>query len=188
LYFCPANFAGVKLREIGNFIEELRYLDRMGIKNLCFRDMLFSGNKRHTVELCEAIIKERLQFDWYCETRVDTVDGTILEIMKKAGCFLVWFGVESGDNSILKSSEKKIDIATIKDTFKACKEIGIQTGAYVIFGLPGDTEESILKTIDFLIFNHFLIFLHLLNYRQFASFIFFLKFLLLICEIFEQSR
>jgi len=149
--FCPANFSRLKLREIDNLIEELRYINKIGIKNLCFRDMLFSGNKRHTIDVCQAIIREKLQFDWYCETRVDTVDRHILEIMKKAGCILIWFGVESGDDRILKSVEKEIDIAMIKDTFKACQEIGIQTGAYVIFGLPGDTEESILKTIDFLI-------------------------------------
>jgi radical SAM superfamily enzyme YgiQ (UPF0313 family) len=71
--------------------------------------------------------------------------------MKKAGCTMILFGVESGSNRILKSINKKINLKTIKNTFSLCNKLKIPTSGYFIIGLPEDTQNSIIKTINFAI-------------------------------------
>jgi len=148
--FCSAiEFNFLRLREIENLLAELRYINSLGINNIYFRDALFTADKKHSVEICEAMIKEGFNFEWYCESRVDTIDLTLADAMRRAGCSLIRFGVESGDDGILKFVNKGIDSSMIKKAFEYCRHTDIRTTANIIFGLPGETEETVLKTIQF---------------------------------------
>ena len=114
-----------------------------------FYDDSFTFNKNRTLELCDEIIKNNLKIIWSCETRVNLVDKELLEKMKKAGCYIISYGVESGDQNILNNLKKDITIEQAKNAFKLTKEAGILTVAYFMIGSPGDTNETIEKTVDF---------------------------------------
>lgn len=150
--FCIAKaIKTLRLRDIDNILDELRYIKALKINKFMVRDALFTADRSHALQFCEGMITEGFNFEWICESRVDTIDPSLLNSMKKAGCSLISFGVESGNDEILKSVNKDINISIIRKAFKDCKEAGIRTGAHIILGLPGETENTILETIQFVI-------------------------------------
>jgi radical SAM superfamily enzyme YgiQ (UPF0313 family) len=80
---------------------------------------------------------------------VDTVDREMLEAMKRAGCHTIQFGVESADEELLKQYRKRITQDQTRRTFELCREVGIRTLAHFILGLPGETRESIMRTVEY---------------------------------------
>jgi radical SAM superfamily enzyme YgiQ (UPF0313 family) len=80
---------------------------------------------------------------------VDNVDPALLQLMARAGCWLIGYGIESGCQEVLDRANKKIDVATIKSAINMAHNAGITVVGHVIIGLPGDTEETIMRTIDF---------------------------------------
>lgn len=147
--FCVPGKLGLKVREVGNVLEELRHIKSLGIEEVLFQDSCFGLDRDHCQELMEAIIEQDLGLVWMCQSRVDVVDEELLLLMKRAGCHTVQFGVESGDEEILRSVAKGITRGDARRAFALCRQHGIQTGGFFIIGLPGDTEETILRTIDF---------------------------------------
>lgn len=147
--FCPSSKVKYKTRNIDNFIEELKYIQNLGIKEVLIRDFNFSVNIERTKKICREMIKNKIKLEWSCNARVDRVDYELLNLMKKAGCYLIFFGVESGDNKILKDNFKNITTKKTKDIFRYTKKIGISTLGSFIIGLPQDTKETINKTIKF---------------------------------------
>lgn len=147
--FCNSGNLGFKERDIKNLIEELKYIAKLGIKEIYFRDFSFTANRKRVKEICRQIIKNNLNFSWSCDARVDNVDKELLNLMKKAGCYLIFFGVESASNEILKNVRKGTEKALIKNVFNYCSKIGIQTLGSFIIGLPGDTRETINDTLNF---------------------------------------
>jgi len=87
---------------------------------------------------------------WDCETRVDMVNRDLLKTMHDAGCMAVWFGVESGSQTILGKMNKKIKLDQTKEAFKAAHEVGLMTIASTVIGFPGETEETAWETINFI--------------------------------------
>lgn len=136
-------------RSTTSIITELRMLKKQGFKEIFFRDENITLDRTHITSLCNSLTKEKLKLSWMCNSRVDTVNKNILSLMKKSGCHMIKFGVESSDEKILKNIKKGITTAKIRETFRLCKELKIETVAHFMIGNPGETEESILKTIDF---------------------------------------
>lgn len=139
----------LRIRSIPNVIKELRVLKEQGFKEIFFRDENITINRNHIIGLCKAIIKEKLGFSWMCNSRVDTVDEQILVLMKKAGCHMIKFGVESANEQILEGIKKGVTISQIKETFMLCKRLNINTVAHFMLGNPGETEGTIRRTIVF---------------------------------------
>lgn len=138
-------------RSIENVMEELKLLKNYGFKEIFFRDENITLNKNYIKKLCEQIIKEKLKFSWMCNSRVDTVDEEILKLMKKSGCHLIKFGVESGNQEVLDKIGKGTKIEQIKKTYLLCKKEKIDTVAHFMIGNYGDTKETIKQTMDFAI-------------------------------------
>jgi anaerobic magnesium-protoporphyrin IX monomethyl ester cyclase len=101
--------------------------------------------------LCEYILKERIDISWVCMSRVDAIDKDILGIMKAAGCHQICFGVESGDEQILENIEKKISLEKVEKAVALTKKAGIDVRASFMLGNPGETENTLKKTIAFAI-------------------------------------
>jgi radical SAM superfamily enzyme YgiQ (UPF0313 family) len=147
--FCSSGQLHFRRKNIDNTIEELKYVQRLGVKDVLFRDFTFNAIRSEVIDLCEKIIKNNIDIKWCCDARVDNIDESLLKLMKRAGCYLIFFGVEAGDNESLDKTDKRINKEQIIKAFKLCKRIGIMTlGSYII-GLPHDTEESIKRTINF---------------------------------------
>lgn len=151
--FCPIRIdnLGFKVRSIDEIIKELNYLKSLGIKELYFRDQTFGANKKRAVELCKRMVEEDLKFSWYCFSRVDVINEELLDAMKESGCHTIIFGIESVNDKTLQDVQKRINAEKIKSAFELCKKKKIRRAATFIIGLPGETEEDIMRTVDFAI-------------------------------------
>lgn len=139
----------VRTRSADSIIEELKLLKKLGINNFLFHSDTFTIKKDIVIELCKKIIDEKLEMKWGCNSRVDTVDREMLEWMKKAGCWMIAYGIESGSQQILDNVRKEITIDQARDAVKWAHDIGITVYGYFIIGLPGETFETINETIAF---------------------------------------
>jgi anaerobic magnesium-protoporphyrin IX monomethyl ester cyclase len=135
-----------------NVIDEMKYLLKAyeNIKSFQFYDDNFTFNQERVIELCELIIKNRLQkYKWNCLARVDQVNFDMLKLMKRSGCEKVSFGVESGSPQILMNIHKGISLEQVKEAFKLTSEVGMESLAFFMIGNPGETQETINQSIRF---------------------------------------
>ena len=130
--------------------EEVEHLVRKyGSKGVYFISDNFTIRKRHTLELCELIKKERIDIEWACDTRVDLLSRELLKRMKEAGCKTIWFSIESGSPPILEKLNKNITLKQATDAFRLCREIGIQVACSFMLGIPGETVRDMEMSLKF---------------------------------------
>ncbi|PWH20542.1 MAG: radical SAM protein, partial [Ardenticatenia bacterium] len=139
----------VRLRSPENIMEELRMLHRLGIHNIHMYADLFTVSREQVMGLCALIRREGLRIRWTCNSRVDFVDAELLRHMAQAGCWLISWGIESGDPEILRRVRKGYHLEQAEQALRWAKAVGIKNWGYFIIGLPGETEESIRRTIEF---------------------------------------
>ena len=120
-----------------------------GIKEIIFEDDTFIIFKKRLIQLCETLIKEKINISWSCNGRANAVKPEILRLMKKAGCWQIAYGIESGDPDILEFSRKRIKIEQMKQALEWSHEAGILTKGFFILGFPKETEDTLNRTIDF---------------------------------------
>jgi len=152
--FCvvPVINEKVRYRSAKNFVDELeRDYTKYNIKNFLFWMETATLNKKLMLEICEEIKNRNLKIKWMAPSRVDTVDLELLKKMKEAGCWMLSFGIESIDQKVLDLIKKKITVQQIEKAIENAKKVGIKIVAHIIIGLPGQTKESVEKTIDWLI-------------------------------------
>ncbi|MBF0117389.1 MAG: radical SAM protein [Desulfobacterales bacterium] len=118
------------------------------IRSIIFYDDLFTLNKDRVIKICEEIIKKKYKFEWKCEGRVNIVDFEVLKLMKRAGCIMIAYGVESANESGLSYLNKKTNVNQIIEAFNLTHRAGIKTTGYFILGIPVETYEDELKTIE----------------------------------------
>src|SRR5665213_54208 len=137
-----------RLRSSDDIYNEVQYV--LGafpeIKEIFFDDDTFNYRKERTIELCSKL--KKLNFTWSCTSRV-TTDHDTLKAMKEAGCRLLIVGYESGDPQILKNIKKGATVDMAERFTANCKKLGLLVHGDFIVGLPGESRESIRKTIDF---------------------------------------
>jgi radical SAM superfamily enzyme YgiQ (UPF0313 family) len=138
-----------RLRSPKLIMQELWYLKELGIDNIHMYADLFTVNRDQVVELCERMIAEDIQIKWTCNSRVDYVDEEMLQLMAKAGNWLISWGIESGNEQILKHARKGAYPDKAERALRWARQAGIKNWGYFIIGLPGETEETIRQTIDF---------------------------------------
>jgi len=131
-------------------VNEIEHVvENYGVREIDFKDSDFTLNPRRTDAICDLIIKRGIDVTWLCNSRVTGMTRERLEKMKRAGCVLLLFGVESGDPDTLKRIKKHITVEDAEKAFKNARDVGIETFAYFIIGFPGEKKESIQRTIDF---------------------------------------
>ena len=137
-----------RLRSSDDIRDEVKYAIEAfpQMKEIFFDDDTFNYRKERTIELCAKL--KPLNFTWSCTSRV-TTDYDTLKAMKDAGCRLLIVGYESGDAQILKNIKKGATIDMAERFTANCKKLGLLIHGDFIVGLPGETRESIRKTIDF---------------------------------------
>ncbi len=156
---CPYNcvFCGVKnlwsrkvrYRSVENCLAEIDELyNRFQVSCIALYDDVFTVNRKRVLEFCEGLLERNYDLKWSCFARCNTVDRELLETMKRAGCVELQIGVESGDEAILNGIEKELKIDTIRQAFRVTKEAGLNTKAFFMVGNPGETPDTIRKTID----------------------------------------
>ncbi len=141
--------AKVRYRDPVKVVDELEYLSKFNFCQINIADDLFTANKKHCFNVCNEILKRKLNIKWTSFARVDTVSLEVLKKMKEAGCTTVSFGVESGNREILKTIKKGITLEQVIDAVDMCNEAGIFPHASFILGLPGETPETVAETVAF---------------------------------------
>ncbi len=138
-----------RLRSPKLIMEELWGLKKQGINNIHMYADLFTVNRDQVMELCELMIKEKINIKWTCNSRVDYVDADMLKMMAKAGNWLISWGIESGNEQILRKARKGAYPDKAAKGLQWARDAGIKNWGYFIIGLPGETEETIQDTIAF---------------------------------------
>ena len=133
----------VRYRSVDSVVEEI---ERYKLKNIALHSDTATLNKEWMKEFCIKIPKG---VRWICNSRVDTVDRSMLWNMKRAGCWMVCYGIESGDDKVLEMNKKGATCEQAEKAVRWTKEAGIKVWGYFMLGLYGDDYESMQRTIDF---------------------------------------
>ncbi len=147
--YCVVNRFGYKKRTIIEVMDELKFINKLKIKEIVFKDQTFAAEKERAFSLCEEVIKNNINISWTCFSRVDVLDEKLLLKMKKAGCHTIIFGIETLNHELLSIFNREIDLKIIKEMFTLCRRLCIETVGTFIIGLPGDNKEKIKETIAF---------------------------------------
>jgi len=145
-YCLAGQIAGAanRYRSIENVLAEIRdCTERHGLHSFLFRSDLFTQNRDWVIALCRAIVDEGIRIDWACNARVDTVDAEMLGWMRRAGCWIMAFGVESGDQATLDRIRKNARVEQATRAVRLCREAGIRSSVYLLMGLPWDSDASL---------------------------------------------
>jgi len=150
--YCPHRIlAGYRARSIANIVDEIeRLCDQVRRPYVIFRDPLFSEQRDRCIELCDEIESRGLNFTFEAETRLDRLDGELLNRLHRVGFRAMSFGVESLDPATLKKSGRRpIPQAHQREIIDHCRNLGIVTAGFYVLGFMQDTWASIAATIDY---------------------------------------
>jgi len=149
--FCSNVIFGGSYRErsAGNVVDEVEEALALGYDRISFADDVFTLRKKRVLGICAEINRRDLHFLWECLARVDSLDDGTYAEMYRAGCRRVYFGIESGDEGILKLMNKKITAAQARHAVLAAHQAGLQVGAFFILFYPGETNSTVLNTLRF---------------------------------------
>ena len=140
----------LRTRSAKNIFDEVVYLHKTyGIEEIAFYDDTFTSFRENAKAFCRLLLESGLNISWSCFSRVDCIDRETLLLMKKSGCHQILYGVESADKAVLQNIRKGIDLEKVKAAVKMTKEIGISPRCSFMIGNPGETAETIEKTIRF---------------------------------------
>lgn len=138
----------LRSRSPKNFVDELELLHKeYGYKGFDIWDDTLTISRKRVVEICEEITKRKLDIVWYARARVNTVDKDLLNLMRRSGCQVISYGVESGSESILRNIKKKITLVQVKEAIKVSAELGFNIKAFFMFSLPGENAQDIKATL-----------------------------------------
>ncbi len=161
--FCEAGNSYYNARSPERVVNEIEecYCE-YGIREIDFFDYEFTCDRERVLRICNLLQEKNLDFSWACRSRVDTVDKILLEKMKKSGCSRIYFGLESGVQKILNNVDKRITVKQASSIIDICRNLKIKTLGFFLIGAPGDSRETVKKTVRFAMDSK-------LNYVQFSK-------------------
>ncbi|PLX76797.1 MAG: B12-binding domain-containing radical SAM protein [Desulfuromonas sp.] len=128
----------------------LEYLkNRFGIRHINFYDDQFTFQRKRVEQFCRMMIDKPLGMTFNCAVRAEHVDRELLQLMKAAGCWMVSLGIESGDEQLLAQHRQNANLDLLADTIRTIKACGIRTKGLLMMGLPGESELSIRRSMDY---------------------------------------
>jgi len=142
---------GIRFRSIDNVLQEIALCLEQGYKEIKFIDDTLAADYDRLMRLTQEIKARGLDFTWFASACVNQVDKPLLRAMKEAGCWAILLGAESGVQKNLNTLRKGITLDQTRKAVRAAKEVGLMVSTPFLFGIPGETFEEGLKTIDFAI-------------------------------------
>ena len=131
-------------------VDEIEHLrDKFHVREIAFYDDSFTLKSKRVFQFTEELKKRDIDIIWTCETRVNLINEEMLKAMKNAGCYMIAYGIESGNQSILSTLRKNITTEQVRFAVETTQKVGIQTVGYFMIGSPGETTASIRQTINF---------------------------------------
>ncbi len=148
--FCEQGSKPFRPRSPENVLEEMEEcVGTFGVREFDFFDSSFTSQEKRVLQICEGIKERKIKSYWAFRSRVDLVTERMLKALRGTGCMRIYYGIESGDSTILKTLRKETNLAKIEQTIKLTRKAGIDTFGYFMFGSPGETPETIDRTISF---------------------------------------
>ncbi len=149
--FCSNVIFGGSYRErsAANVVDEVEQALAVGYDRISFADDVFTLRKKRVLEVCGEIKQRGLKFYWECLARVDSLDDATYIEMYLAGCRRVYFGIESGDDTVLKLMNKKITAQQARHAVIAAHQAELEVGAFFILFYPGESNQTVLNTLHF---------------------------------------
>ncbi|MCD6309740.1 MAG: B12-binding domain-containing radical SAM protein [Candidatus Eremiobacteraeota bacterium] len=146
--FCAISRTGFDARSPRNVVDEMEEcVKKHNVKEIDFFDPLMLYDRNRTIELAEEIKNRKMDVIWSCRSRVDVVDEEMLDALAESGCVRIFYGIESADPDVLAKMSKGIDIYQVHKIINKSAEVGIRPLGFFQIGGPGDTRESVEKTI-----------------------------------------
>ncbi|MFH1109265.1 MAG: cobalamin-dependent protein [Planctomycetota bacterium] len=148
--FCNSAETALRTQSAEHVVDEIQRLQaRYGVREVSFYDDTLTIFKPQVARMCELILERGIDLTWSCFARTDCVSPPLLKRMRAAGCHQILFGIESADPDILRNIRKPIDIEQTRKAVRMVQEAGIAVRAAFMFGNPGETVETMRRTIDF---------------------------------------
>ncbi len=141
--------SGIRYRSIGNIMEEIELCLRQGYREIKFIDDTLTADYNRAMDLAQEIKSRRLNFTWFASACVNQVDGEILRAFKDAGCWAILLGAESGVQKNLNTLRKGITLDQTRAAVRAAKNAGLTVFTSFLLGIPGETFDEALRTIEF---------------------------------------
>ena len=149
--FCDIRMTKFRKRSPEDVMEELRYLVDRGVDDIFFVDDTITIDRNRLFEICDMIKKSGMKIHFKVSARVDTVKPAILEALRDAGCYRIHYGVESATPRLLKYLQKQVTPEKVSQAFNWTREAGIGSFAYCMIGIPTETRQEMMNTVDFAI-------------------------------------
>jgi len=127
-----------------------RHLVGLGVRHIIFVDDLFTVRKQRVVDLCQAFLDNRFTFSWSCNSHPNLLDFQTLRLMRRAGCWQIAYGIESGSQRILDVVKHEVRIPRMRETLRMTRAAGIRTKGYLMIGHPTEGLDSLAETAAFL--------------------------------------
>ncbi len=140
-----------RARTPANIVNELEYVkNKYKIDFVTFNDEIFTYDRKRVLDICSEIKQRKIKVPWDCQTRVNLVSKELLHAMKDANCQLINFGIESANQGILNAMTKGTTVQQNAVAIRMAKEAGLSVTVSLVLGYPGETDETIHQTIDFI--------------------------------------
>ncbi len=150
--YCDRSVFGASFRynSAGYMIAHVRHLkEKFGVRHINFYDDQFTFNRQRVEEFAQELIKLRLGITYNCAARAEHLDEELLRLMKASGCWMISLGIESGDPALLAQHRQRPDLDLLAGRIRMIKRAGIRMKGLLMMGLPGETEESIRRSMDY---------------------------------------
>lgn len=147
--FCDCNKQRVQMRSAEKVVDEMEAIELIGIRSILFQDELFTIKPERVRAICEGIIKRKIRLNWSVKSRIDCIRPWMPELMKKAGCFNIHFGIESGNDATLARMKKGYTVAQVREAVKIVKDADLSCTGNFMLAYPGEDEKDVRQTIAF---------------------------------------
>jgi radical SAM superfamily enzyme YgiQ (UPF0313 family) len=150
--YCDRSVFGASFRfnSADYMIAHVRHLkEKFGVRHINFYDDQFTFNRKRVEEFAQQLIRLRLGITYNCAARAEHLDEELLRLMKASGCWMISLGIESGDPALLAQHRQRPDLDLLAGRIRMIKRAGIRMKGLLMMGLPGETEESIRRSMDY---------------------------------------
>ncbi|OEU56326.1 MAG: hypothetical protein BA868_08640, partial [Desulfobacterales bacterium C00003106] len=140
----------VSFHSIDRVIEEIKWIRKKGVKRLWFADPNISFKPARLLEIFDKMLSEGLEMQMWLQTRADLVNPEVMKMMKRVGVSTIAFGLESGSERVLAKLGKHISVERVAEAIKLAQNEKIEVELFTLFGLPHETYEDAVKTLEFM--------------------------------------
>jgi len=150
--FCDRSTSGKKgrMHSVEYVVRLCRHLEGLGVRHIIFVDDLFTVKKKRVGEMCEAFLDSGFRFTWSCNSHPNLLDPETLRLMKRAGCWQIAYGIESGSQRVLDHVKHEVKIPRMRETLRMTRAAGIRAKGYVMLAHPTEGLDSLAETVEFL--------------------------------------